>query len=118
MCLEAGSGSLAKSGVGCGAVEQQRATMSNTVGLNCVLELRSRYGRPVRLLNDPAKYYDLSFSEEARQRSGEGRGAGQAVMFMPAFVPGKLCNPHKPIVDRRRGVSQHAIMLAIAGNLD
>jgi ABC-type nitrate/sulfonate/bicarbonate transport system substrate-binding protein len=35
------------------------------VGLNCVLELRSRYGRPERLLNDQARYCDLSFSEEA-----------------------------------------------------
>jgi ABC-type nitrate/sulfonate/bicarbonate transport system substrate-binding protein len=35
-------------------------------GLNCVLELRSRYGRPTRLLNDPAKYCDLSYGEEAR----------------------------------------------------
>jgi hypothetical protein len=31
-----------------------------------VLELRSRYGRPSRLLNDPAKYCDLSYSNEAR----------------------------------------------------
>jgi ABC-type nitrate/sulfonate/bicarbonate transport system substrate-binding protein len=35
-------------------------------GLNCVLELRSRYGRPSRLLNDPVKYCDLSYGEEAR----------------------------------------------------
>jgi ABC-type nitrate/sulfonate/bicarbonate transport system substrate-binding protein len=38
----------------------------NRDGLNCVLELRSRYGRPSRLLNDPAKYCDLSYSNEAR----------------------------------------------------
>jgi ABC-type nitrate/sulfonate/bicarbonate transport system substrate-binding protein len=31
------------------------------VGLDCVLGLRSRYGRPPRLLDDPAKYCDLSF---------------------------------------------------------
>jgi ABC-type nitrate/sulfonate/bicarbonate transport system substrate-binding protein len=36
------------------------------VGLNCVLELRSRYGRPERLLNDPGKYCDLSYGDEAR----------------------------------------------------
>ena len=35
-------------------------------GLDCVLELRSRYGSPSRLLNDPAKYCDLSYSEDAR----------------------------------------------------
>jgi ABC-type nitrate/sulfonate/bicarbonate transport system substrate-binding protein len=35
-------------------------------GLNCVLELRSRYGHPSRLLNDPAKYCDLSYGEAAR----------------------------------------------------
>ncbi len=35
-------------------------------GLNCVLELRSRYGSPSRLLNDPAKYCDPSYSEDAR----------------------------------------------------
>jgi ABC-type nitrate/sulfonate/bicarbonate transport system substrate-binding protein len=35
------------------------------VGLDCVLELRSRYGRPEKLLNDPAKYCDLSYGEEA-----------------------------------------------------
>jgi len=35
-------------------------------GLNCVLELRSRYGHPSRLLNDPAKYCDLSYVEAAR----------------------------------------------------
>jgi hypothetical protein len=33
------------------------------VGLNCVLDLRSRYGRPPRLLNDPARYCDLSYGE-------------------------------------------------------
>jgi ABC-type nitrate/sulfonate/bicarbonate transport system substrate-binding protein len=36
-------------------------------GLNCVLELRSRYGRPSRMLNDPEKYCDLSFAEDARR---------------------------------------------------
>lgn len=30
-------------------------------GLDCVLELRSRYGLPEKQLNDPAKYFDLSF---------------------------------------------------------
>jgi ABC-type nitrate/sulfonate/bicarbonate transport system substrate-binding protein len=35
-------------------------------GLASVLELRSRYGRPSRLLNDPAKYCDLSYGEAAR----------------------------------------------------
>jgi ABC-type nitrate/sulfonate/bicarbonate transport system substrate-binding protein len=30
-------------------------------GLGCVLELRSRYGLPAKQLNEPAKYYDLSF---------------------------------------------------------
>jgi ABC-type nitrate/sulfonate/bicarbonate transport system substrate-binding protein len=34
-------------------------------GLACVLELRSRYGRPSKLLNDPAKYCDLSYGEIA-----------------------------------------------------
>ncbi len=31
------------------------------IGLKCVLDLRSRYARPPKLLNDPAKYCDLSF---------------------------------------------------------
>jgi len=31
------------------------------LGLDCVLSLRSRYGLPLRQLNDPAKYCDLSF---------------------------------------------------------
>ena len=35
-------------------------------GLACVLELRSRYGSPSKLLDDPAKYCDLSFGKEAR----------------------------------------------------
>jgi len=35
-------------------------------GLACVLELRSRYGRPSRGLSDPAKYCDLSYHEAAR----------------------------------------------------
>ena len=30
-------------------------------GLDCVLELRSRYGLPAKQLNEPAKYYDLSY---------------------------------------------------------
>ena len=34
--------------------------------LACVLELRSRYGSPSRLLNDQAKYCDLSCGEKAR----------------------------------------------------
>jgi ABC-type nitrate/sulfonate/bicarbonate transport system substrate-binding protein len=34
--------------------------------INCVLELRSRYGHPAKQLNDPAKYCDLSYGEEAR----------------------------------------------------
>jgi ABC-type nitrate/sulfonate/bicarbonate transport system substrate-binding protein len=34
-------------------------------GLNRVLELRSRYGRPSRPLSDPAKYCDLSYGEIA-----------------------------------------------------
>ncbi|MGB9117422.1 hypothetical protein [Bradyrhizobium sp.] len=38
-------------------------------GLNCVLELRSRYGSLSRLLNDPAKYCDLSYGEDARRTS-------------------------------------------------
>jgi ABC-type nitrate/sulfonate/bicarbonate transport system substrate-binding protein len=36
------------------------------VGLNCVLELRSRYASPPKVLNDPAKYCDLSYGEAAR----------------------------------------------------
>jgi ABC-type nitrate/sulfonate/bicarbonate transport system substrate-binding protein len=43
-----------------------RSGAIDPVGLDCVLELRSRYGRPERLLNDPAKYCDLSYSEGAR----------------------------------------------------
>jgi ABC-type nitrate/sulfonate/bicarbonate transport system substrate-binding protein len=35
-------------------------------GLACVLELRSRYGLPSRQLNDPAKYCDPSYGEDAR----------------------------------------------------
>jgi ABC-type nitrate/sulfonate/bicarbonate transport system substrate-binding protein len=31
------------------------------LGLDCVLELRSRYGLPVKRLDDPKKYCDLSF---------------------------------------------------------
>ena len=38
-----------------------RACEIDRVGLDCVLGLRSRYGRPPRLLDDPAKYCDLSF---------------------------------------------------------
>jgi ABC-type nitrate/sulfonate/bicarbonate transport system substrate-binding protein len=34
-------------------------------GLDCVLKLRSRYGLPSRDLNDPEKYCDLSFSQQA-----------------------------------------------------
>jgi len=34
-------------------------------GLGCVLELRSRYGRPYKSLEDPAKYCDLSFLDAA-----------------------------------------------------
>lgn len=34
-------------------------------GLNCVLELRSRYGLPSRFLNDPEKYCDLSYAKDA-----------------------------------------------------
>jgi ABC-type nitrate/sulfonate/bicarbonate transport system substrate-binding protein len=34
-------------------------------GLDCVLKLRSRYGVPSRVLNDPEKYCDLSFGQEA-----------------------------------------------------
>jgi ABC-type nitrate/sulfonate/bicarbonate transport system substrate-binding protein len=36
------------------------------VGLNCVLELRSRYGSRPRLLSDPARYCDPSYGEDAR----------------------------------------------------
>jgi ABC-type nitrate/sulfonate/bicarbonate transport system substrate-binding protein len=32
-----------------------------SAGLDCVLELRSRYGLPAKQLNEPAKYCDLSF---------------------------------------------------------
>ena len=35
-------------------------------GLACVLELRSRYGVPTRLLDDPAKYCDLGYAADAR----------------------------------------------------
>ena len=35
-------------------------------GLNRVLDLRSRYGHPSRLLDDPAKYCDLSYGDAAR----------------------------------------------------
>jgi ABC-type nitrate/sulfonate/bicarbonate transport system substrate-binding protein len=35
-------------------------------GLNCVLELRSRYGSPPKPLSDPARYCDLSYGEDAR----------------------------------------------------
>jgi ABC-type nitrate/sulfonate/bicarbonate transport system substrate-binding protein len=35
----------------------------NRTGLDCVLALRSRYGLPSRQLNEPAKYYDLSYGE-------------------------------------------------------
>jgi ABC-type nitrate/sulfonate/bicarbonate transport system substrate-binding protein len=33
----------------------------DAAGLDCVLELRSRYALPAKSLDDPAKYYDLSF---------------------------------------------------------
>jgi ABC-type nitrate/sulfonate/bicarbonate transport system substrate-binding protein len=33
----------------------------DSIGLRCVLDLRSRYARPPRRLEDPAKYCDLSF---------------------------------------------------------
>jgi ABC-type nitrate/sulfonate/bicarbonate transport system substrate-binding protein len=35
-------------------------------GLECVLKLRSRYGLPPLLLNDPEKYCELSYGEDAR----------------------------------------------------
>ena len=35
-------------------------------GIACVLELRSRYGVPARLLDDPAKYCDLGYAADAR----------------------------------------------------
>lgn len=38
-----------------------RACEIDPLGLNCVLSLRSRYGRPPKQLNEPAKYCDLSF---------------------------------------------------------
>jgi ABC-type nitrate/sulfonate/bicarbonate transport system substrate-binding protein len=38
-----------------------KACEIDRVGLDCVLGLRSRYGLPQRLLDDPAKYFDLSF---------------------------------------------------------
>jgi ABC-type nitrate/sulfonate/bicarbonate transport system substrate-binding protein len=34
-------------------------------GLACVLDLRSRYGEPKKQLNDPLKYCDLSYFEQA-----------------------------------------------------
>jgi ABC-type nitrate/sulfonate/bicarbonate transport system substrate-binding protein len=38
-----------------------RACEIDPLGLDCVLSLRSRYGRPPKQLNEPAKYCDLSF---------------------------------------------------------
>jgi ABC-type nitrate/sulfonate/bicarbonate transport system substrate-binding protein len=38
-----------------------KACEIDRVGLDCVLGLRSRYGLPPKHLNDPAKYFDLSF---------------------------------------------------------
>jgi ABC-type nitrate/sulfonate/bicarbonate transport system substrate-binding protein len=34
-------------------------------GLNCVLDLRSRYGSPAKLLSDPGRYCDLNFAAAA-----------------------------------------------------
>ncbi len=34
-------------------------------GIRTVLELRSRYARPERILSDPARYYDLSYYDQA-----------------------------------------------------
>jgi ABC-type nitrate/sulfonate/bicarbonate transport system substrate-binding protein len=34
-------------------------------GLHCVLDLRSRYGSPAKLLSDPGRYCDLSFAAAA-----------------------------------------------------
>ena len=36
-------------------------------GVRTVLKIRSRYGRPQKELNDPARYYDLSYHERARR---------------------------------------------------
>jgi hypothetical protein len=38
-----------------------KACEIDATGLDCVLDLRSRYGLPLRRLDDPAKYCDLSF---------------------------------------------------------
>ena len=38
-----------------------RACEINPAGLDCVLDLRSRYGLPPKQLNEPTKYCDLSF---------------------------------------------------------
>jgi ABC-type nitrate/sulfonate/bicarbonate transport system substrate-binding protein len=38
-------------------------------GLKTVLELRSRYGKPTKLLDDPMKYYDPSYHAAAMGRA-------------------------------------------------
>ena len=48
------------------SVETTPYTSADREGLACVLELGSRYGSPSKLLNDPAKYCDLSYGNEAR----------------------------------------------------
>ncbi len=47
-------------------------------GLRTVLELRSRYGEPNRLLADPAKYYDPAYYEAALGNRGHSgrKGSG------------------------------------------
>lgn len=40
----------------------------DTAGLRTVLELRSKYGKPQKLLVDPAKYIDLSYHDKALVR--------------------------------------------------
>ena len=37
----------------------------DVAGTRKVLELRSEYGQPKKILTDPARYYDLKYYEEA-----------------------------------------------------
>ena len=45
-----------------------RAVSCDLEGVRTVLELRSKYGEPKKVLADPAKYYDASFYDAAMKR--------------------------------------------------
>ena len=46
----------------------QRQARIDLEGVRTVLELRTKYGEPKKVLTDPAKYYDPSFYDAAMKR--------------------------------------------------